>query len=50
MKPFIITIRTAAGRQQITALAGSSIDALIAMVERFHGQQASFTVRPGVAK
>lgn len=50
MKTFIVTIRTANGRRQFTALARSSTDALIAMVENFHGQSASVTVRPGVAK
>lgn len=50
MKTFIVTMRTASGRQKINVIAACSIDALMIMAEKFHGQTASFTVRPGVAK
>ena len=45
MRPFIVTLRTAAGRQTINVIAACSIDALLSVAERFHGQSIAATAR-----
>lgn len=45
MKTFIVTLRTAGGRQQINVIAATSIDALLSVTERFHGQTIAATAR-----
>lgn len=45
MKTFIVTLRTASGRQQISVIAATSIDALLSVTEQFHGQPVAATAR-----
>lgn len=45
MKTFIVTLRTASGRQQINVIAATNIDALLSITEKFHGQAIAATAR-----
>lgn len=45
MKTFIVTLRTASGRQHINVIAACSIDALLSVTEQFHGQAIAATAR-----
>lgn len=49
MKTFIVTLRTASGRQQINVIAACSFDALLPFAELLHGQACTISIRPGVS-